>query len=211
MSRFPELVIGWSVFWITYFVVGTKFPTHKAQTRPHAQITMNKVLAQLKNNILASMVVLPLVPYIPHLFSVPTILKFVLLPLISEVWFYYIHRLMHHRWFYSWHAMHHEFIQPHALAGLYCSVVEMLLVNQLSIAIPFQIMGFTLYELILANILVAINVLKGHSGLAKELGAQPWTKIFSSTEHDTHHKTLKYNFGILYLLDRVHGTYCDET
>lgn len=78
------------------------------------------------------------------------------------------------------------FIQSHALAGLYCSVVEMLVVNQLSVAIPYQLLGFSLNEIIIANIYVAITTLKGHAGLYFRNDLPRWLpkSSVSTLDHD---------------------------
>lgn len=116
---------------------------------------------------------------------------------------------MHNKHFYKWHSDHHAFIQSHALAGLYCSVVEMLIVNQMSIAIPYQLLGFSLTEIIIMNIYVEITTLKGHAGLYFRTDLPKWLpkSFVSALDHDIHHRAMTSNFGVLYLLDRIHGTY----
>jgi methylsterol monooxygenase len=119
---------------------------------------------------------------------------------------------MHHRWFYKWHADHHVFIEPYGLAGLYCSSVEMVLVNELSIVIPFQLLGFSFIEATIGPMLIALNVLKGHSVLHKRDDIPDYLpyRLIQSWDHDTHHRLMTCNYGIMYLLDRIHGTYVDS-
>lgn len=214
MLSILQLYCGWFVFWATYFTASVIFPTDQAITRPIAKITKEKVIKRVISNCIASAAIIPLVSYIPQmLFFPPTwygyLLRWTLLPFIGEVWFYYTHRLMHHRWFYRWHADHHAFVQSHALAGLYCSTVEMLLVNQLAMAIPYQLVGLSLIEIIIANIYVAVTTLKGHAGLYFRDDLPKWMpkSFVSALDHDIHHRVMTCNFGIMYLLDRIHGTY----
>jgi methylsterol monooxygenase len=119
---------------------------------------------------------------------------------------------MHHRFFYKWHADHHAFIQSYAGAGLYCSWVEMIVVNQLTIAIPFQVLNFSLTEIMFISGLIALNVLKGHAALHRRDDVPNWIPriVAQSWDHDVHHKIMVKNFGVLYLLDRVHGTYANS-
>lgn len=217
MVSIPELYYGWTVFWVTYFVASIFFPTDQTIIRPRSNVTKSNVITRLIINCMATGAIVPLIACIPQLFILPntwlgTLLRFMIFPLISEIWFYYMHRLMHHKYFYKWHSDHHAFIQSYALAGLYCSTIEMILVNQLSVAIPFQILGLSIEEIIFANIIVALNVLRGHAGLYFRTDLPKWIPIYviSGLDHDIHHHTLTSNYGVLYLLDRAHGTYRAE-
>ena len=57
--------------------------------------------------------------------------------------------------------------------------------------------------------MIALNILKGHAVLHKRDDI-PWylpSLLIQSWDHDTHHQLMTCNYGILYLLDRIHGTY----
>ena len=208
------------VFWSTYFTASLFFPTDQAKTRPSAQITDKKVVKKLFLNCLATMAIVPILRQIPQLlfFSLTWLgylIKWIMLPFMAETWFYHAHRLMHHKWFYRWHSDHHAFIQSHALAGLYCSVVEMIFVNQLSIAIPYQILGLSMSEMMIFNVYVAISTLRGHAGIYFRKDMPQWMPKFlinalSASDHDIYHRVLTHNFGVMYLFDRIYGTYQAE-
>ena len=211
-----KLYYGWMIFWGMYFIASNLFPEDHFKIRPvyKREITKYKIIRRLITNCIATLVTIPLISYIPRIIYTPetwygTLIKFALLPLISEVWFYYMHRLMHIKCFYKFHADHHVFIRSYALAGLYCSVFEMIMVNQLSVAIPIQILGLSLIEITILNIIVALNVLKGHACLDYRGDIPHWLPKFVSSgrDHDVHHESMTYNYGIIYLLDRLHGTY----
>ena len=213
-----QLYYGFFVFWGTYFVAAGFFPNNQVITRPIAKITSQKVAKRLLSNVLISSMVVPMISYIPTIVILPYTwygytFKYILMLLISEIWFYYMHRLMHHKLFYKWHADHHSFIQSYATAGLYCSWVEMILVNQLTIAIPLQLLNFSLIEIMFISMLVALNVLKGHAVLHLRTDVPKWIPeiLSQSWDHDIHHKIMVKNFGILYLLDRIHGTYSSNS
>src|SRR5579864_2725157 len=125
MLSIGQLYQGLIVFWTTYFGVSWFFPTDQVISRRSAKITHEKVVNRLAQNCLVTALMIPVLSYIPPILAFSSgwtayLSKFILLPLIAELWFYYMHRLMHHRFFYRWHADHHAFIQPYAFAGLYC-------------------------------------------------------------------------------------------
>nr|QBK90363.1 MAG: fatty acid hydroxylase family protein [Pithovirus LCPAC103] len=120
--------------------------------------------------------------------------------LLLEFWFYYAHRLVHHRWFYSViHKKHHRFKEPYAMTGVYCSLTEMILVNTMAVAIGPMMTGMSDYLLLIWVSVIAANVTVSHSGLV--------IPYISSGTHDVHHQKLNKNFGILGILDWIHGTY----
>lgn len=212
-----EHYITWFLFWSAYGILSTFFPTDEMVTRPVAQITKKKIVNKLLINSLVTASSIPILAYIPQLIFLPTIwygyiIKYILFGIIAEIWFYYTHRLMHHKWFYRWHSDHHAFVQSCAIAALYCSPIEMMFVQQLSIAIPYQLLGFSFYEIIMVNTFVAFSLLRGHAGIYFRKDLSPWLPkyMLSALDHDIHHRLLTCNFGVLYILDRIHGTYQSE-
>jgi sterol desaturase/sphingolipid hydroxylase (fatty acid hydroxylase superfamily) len=218
MLHLYELYQGWLTFWCTYFLGSLFFPSSKAVSRPSAKITLRKLMVNLAVNTIATALAIPLIYMIPPLIEIPAvslpnyILRYGALFVLSDIWFYYMHRLMHHKYFYCWHKDHHAFIHPYALAGLYCSPVEMIIVNQLSVSIPMQMLGYTYNEIIFFTVLIALNILKGHSGLQLYLTENKWSHklaviLFGNKMHDLHHELLNVNYGSLYLMDFIHSTH----
>lgn len=64
---------------------------------------------------------------------------------IASFWFYTFHRLFHHPRLYTWHKLHHEFSVPVALAAMYVSVPEMLLVNIVPTVLGACLTGMNVY------------------------------------------------------------------
>ena len=208
-----DLYHGWIVFWSVYLGVGYFMPINNMKIRNNIEITYNKIIIRLLYNMIASGCIVPLIYCVPKIITFSLLwhnylIKYVIVLLMIEIWFYYSHRLMH-KFFYRWHKDHHTFIRPCALAGLYCSSFEMVFVNQLSVTLPFQLLDFSSNEVLIFSILIALNVLKGHAGLQERDDIPRWIPqvIIQSIDHDTHHNDMISNFGILYLLDRIHGTY----
>src|SRR5436305_904801 len=210
------MYFGLVVFWGTYFGGALLFPSDDMITRPSAKITTGKVVKKLIVNCLVTIVILPFIRHISQIFYFPLtwygyILKYMAMSLMAECWFYYTHRLLHTKYLYYWHADHHAFIRSYALAGLYCSPVEMVFVNLLSVVVPLQISGVLFIEVIIVFALIALNVLKGHAQLHLRKDIPNWIPdwLVSNWDHDLHHKTMTCNYGVLYLLDRIHGTYTE--
>ena len=212
MLTIRDLYHGWIVFWSVYLVIGHFMPINNRKTR-NIKITYNGIIIRLFYNMIASGCIVPLIYCIPTIITFPFLwynylIKYFIALIMIEIWFYYSHRLMH-KFFYRWHKDHHAFIRPCALTGLYCSSFEMVFVNQLSVALPLQLLNFSSNEVLIFSILIALNVLKGHAGLHERDDIPKWIPqvIIQSIDHDTHHSDMISNFGILYLLDRIHGTY----
>lgn len=207
MLSLIELYSIWFTFWLTYFCFGCLFPQDKTKTR--TPVTYDDVTRCLIYNCLVTTIPIPILSYIPHIFPDISIVKYMLFPLLTEIWFYYSHRIMHTKYFYKWHKDHHNFIISYGLAGLYCSPTEMIFVNQLSVAIPFQLLGFSFKELVIINILVALNILKSHAAFGYRDNSPLYLKEISL--HDIHHSRLNCNYGIFCILDRLHDTFQDKS
>ena len=117
-----------------------------------------------------------------------------------EFFFYYGHRFLHWSRIYRYiHKRHHEFTAPIAVAALYCHPVEHVLANMLPVfAGPF-IAGSHLLCLCIWLCVANINAVNSHCGYT--LPGMP-----SSLQHDFHHYRFRNNYGVLGLLDWLHGT-----
>jgi sterol desaturase/sphingolipid hydroxylase (fatty acid hydroxylase superfamily) len=120
--------------------------------------------------------------------------------LVEEAAFYYSHRLLHNRHLYKIiHKQHHEWTAPIAVTAIYCHPIEHLFSNLLPPFLGVFIMGSHVATAWLWFTLALLSTLNAHSGYH--------LPFFPSPEaHDFHH--LKFNncFGVLGVLDRLHGT-----
>ena len=120
--------------------------------------------------------------------------------LLEEILFYYIHRILHFPFFYSSiHKKHHQLIAPIALGTLYVDPWDHLFLNLLPILITpllTRVRGPFLYIwFLLAN----ISSVFSHCGFS----------FFGKgvvIHHDNHHKYRTCNYGVIGLLDYLHGT-----
>ncbi|XP_019869099.1 fatty acid hydroxylase domain-containing protein 2 isoform X1 [Aethina tumida] len=120
--------------------------------------------------------------------------------LVEEAAFYYSHRILHSRHLYKYiHKQHHEWTAPIAVTAIYCHPIEHIFSNLVPPFLGVFIMGSHVATAWLWFTLAILSTLNAHSGYH--------LPFFPSPEaHDFHH--LKFNncFGVLGVLDRLHGT-----
>ncbi|KAG0724909.1 Fatty acid hydroxylase domain-containing protein 2 [Chionoecetes opilio] len=120
--------------------------------------------------------------------------------LIEEVLFYYGHRLCHHRLLYKHiHKLHHEWQSPIAITAAYAHPLEHLFVNMAPIMVGPLLLGSHPAVVWVWVFLATLSVLLTHSGYHLPLLPSPQF-------HDFHHLKFTGCYGVLGVLDRLHGT-----
>lgn len=120
--------------------------------------------------------------------------------LVEEVGFYYSHRLVHHPRIYKHvHKIHHEWTAPIGIIALYAHPFEHLFSNLAPPGLGPVLMGSHLSTTWLWYALALVSTTISHSGYH-------FPFLPSPEAHDFHHLKFNQNYGVLGLLDRLHGT-----
>ncbi|XP_064111626.1 fatty acid hydroxylase domain-containing protein 2-like [Macrobrachium nipponense] len=137
----------------------------------------------------------------PHLPTFHWVLFELVICIIAiEFGFYYAHRLIHHRSLYKHiHKIHHEWQSPIAISALYVHPAEYILATVVPIMLGPIILGSHPATLFLWCALATMNTLNAHCGYH--------LPFFPSPEaHDYHHLKFNQCYGVLGILDHLHGT-----
>ncbi|XP_068701654.1 fatty acid hydroxylase domain-containing protein 2-like isoform X1 [Montipora foliosa] len=120
--------------------------------------------------------------------------------LVDELGFYYSHRLFHHPAIYRHiHKIHHEWTAPVGIVSIYAHPIEHLVANLLPVAMGPLIMGSHIATAWMWFTMALLTTINTHSGYHFPFMPSP-------EAHDFHHLKFTQNFGMLGVLDRLHGT-----
>jgi sterol desaturase/sphingolipid hydroxylase (fatty acid hydroxylase superfamily) len=130
---------------------------------------------------------------------------------LHDTWFYWTHRIMHHRKLFPvMHKVHHESRQPTPWAGFsfhpWESLVGAIILPLLVFFVPVH-----LGVLIILLVIMTIVGITNHAGF--EIFPDKWMRGFfgrhwiSATHHNLHHISYRSNFALYFRFwDRVMGT-----
>lgn len=136
--------------------------------------------------------------------------------LIHDTYFYWMHRLMHHRKIYRWaHLLHHRSVNPSPWAAFAFhpleSIGEAAIIPILLFTLPLHPISFFSFVMIM----MLFNVY-GHLGFelfSKKTYEHPLGKwLNTSVYHNLHHEKFTGNYGLYFTFwDRVCGTLREES
>jgi sterol desaturase/sphingolipid hydroxylase (fatty acid hydroxylase superfamily) len=146
---------------------------------------------------------LDLLPNLP--LPVATIAFFV----IADFSFYWAHRLLHTRWFWRFHRIHHSQTEMTTLTTARFHVVDVLVLTIVTL-VPAALLGWPAETIVLVSFLLALQDRMQHSALDLTYGIF-YPVIVSPRYHRIHHAPDQArgnsNFGrLLPLWDRLFGT-----
>ncbi|KAK2116598.1 Fatty acid hydroxylase domain-containing protein 2 [Saguinus oedipus] len=128
------------------------------------------------------------------------LLELAIFTLIEEVLFYYSHRLLHHPTFYKKiHKKHHEWTAPIGIISLYAHPIEHVVSNMLPAIVGPLVMGSHLSSITTWFSLALIITTISHCGYHLPFLPSP-------EFHDYHHRKFNQCYGVLGVLDHLHGT-----
>jgi Delta7-sterol 5-desaturase len=138
------------------------------------------------------------------------ILGFFIIMLIDDTWFYWMHRLLHHKKIYRFiHLEHHKSVDVNPFTSLSFHFLETLLLTLW--IIPTSLI-LPIYAPVLAFVQIwgQLDNLKAHLGY--EFYPAWWNRsmlqfLTSSTHHNMHHSKFNGNYGVHFRIwDRLLGT-----
>jgi len=120
--------------------------------------------------------------------------------LLEELGFFYSHLLLHKPFFYkNIHKLHHQFTAPIGLAAVYAHPIEHALSNLFPLILGPLILRSHIFVIWIWFFLGITNTTNSHSGYA-------FPGFPSSLPHDFHHSNYNNCYGVLGVLDWLHGT-----
>lgn len=136
---------------------------------------------------------------------------FPLMFLMHDTYFYFSHRLMHHKALFKWfHLVHHKSTNPSPWAAYAFHPLEAVVEVGIVIIFLFTIPIHKSHLLIFFLMMIIYNVY-GHLGY--ELYPKDFNKSFigrwinTSVNHNQHHQYFTGNYGLYFLFwDRIFGT-----
>ena len=121
--------------------------------------------------------------------------------LVEEVAFYYSHRLFHTKVLYRRvHKLHHQFTAPVGMAAEYAHPLEHMISNVLPVAAGPLLLGSHLTFMWMWMAFALSTTVNTHSGYDTPLHRGV------SRSHDMHHEKFHVCYGVLGVLDWLHGT-----
>ncbi len=139
-----------------------------------------------------------------------SITSFLMIWIVDDAWFYWIHRLLHHKTIYRYvHTVHHQSIDVTPFSSMSFHILEAFLLTfwifPVSFTIPIYapaLGAFQFWSL--------LNNIKAHLGyeLYPANFNQSWLRFLtSSTHHNIHHSKFKGNYGLHFRFwDRICDT-----
>jgi len=124
---------------------------------------------------------------------------FFLLLLIDDTWFYWCHRLLHHRVIYRYvHAEHHKSVDVNPFTSTSFHFLEPLLLTLWIVPVAFLVPVYT-PVLALVQVWGLLDNLKSHLGYELYPAGfnQSWLRFLTtSTFHNMHHSRFNGNYGV---------------
>mmetsp|Transcript_103162 Transcript_103162/g.267100 ORF Transcript_103162/g.267100 Transcript_103162/m.267100 type:complete len:288 (+) Transcript_103162:2-865(+) len=175
-----------------------------------AKVSMSIVLNQALTQALCFCVISPLgvarLRFEGDVGAWDVVRDFLAFAVITEVVFYYSHRLMHAKQLYGKiHKRHHEITAPFGICAVYFHPLEQV-TSVLQAALPALLCASHVVLLQAWIVMATFNIILHHSGydLLSFDRVPPFESM--TVQHDYHHKAFDRCFGVIGILDWLHGT-----
>jgi len=119
--------------------------------------------------------------------------------LMTEVWFYHVHRLFHEnkRLYALIHKLHHTWPAPVAIVSTFAHPVEHIFCNNFSVLWGPMFLGAHPFTAWAYAFVFSVGAYGHHCGY--------WNDDMGM--HDLHHEAFNVNYGNAHILDYLYGTY----
>lgn len=113
----------------------------------------------------------------------------------GDIWFYTLHRTLHHPLLYRFHKKHHEAKNPVGVLALYAHPFDAIVVNLGSMMALHLWLRFSFFQIMCIGTMATVNtIVKSHTGRKTD-------------EHVIHHQRFTCNYGMSLFMDKLFGTY----
>jgi ring-1,2-phenylacetyl-CoA epoxidase subunit PaaE len=217
-NYFTGLFSMLGLFTILYFLVWIVFSKYLQNRK--IQLSKRAGLAQIKGEIVASIIAMfGTTMFTMYLFSLKDkgfitlytdtgkyglwyeIFSVVFILVISDTWFYWLHRYMHKPKVYKYvHALHHKSLDVNPFTSNAFHVLEAVFLT-LWILPLLLIMPLSATALGVVQALGMLNNLKSHLGyelFPKFFNKAPFNILVTATNHSLHHTQYNGNYGLFF-------------
>ncbi len=129
------------------------------------------------------------------------VVSIIVLLLVSDTWFYWSHRAMHHPRLYKFvHALHHKSLDVNPYSSMSFHVVEAVWLTVWILPL-ILIMPVSMTALGVVQVLGMFNNLKSHLGyelFPNFFNKAPFNMLVSATNHSLHHTQYNGNYGLFF-------------
>jgi ring-1,2-phenylacetyl-CoA epoxidase subunit PaaE len=138
-------------------------------------------------------------------------LTVVIMILLSDAWFYWLHRAMHHPAIYKYvHALHHKSLDVNPYTSTSFHVLEAVALTVWVLPLV-MVMPISMTALGIVQVLGILNNLKSHLGYEFFPGffnkVPPLNMLVTATNHSLHHTQYRGNYGLFFRFwDIICGT-----
>jgi ring-1,2-phenylacetyl-CoA epoxidase subunit PaaE len=135
--------------------------------------------------------------------------------IISDTWFYWSHRIMHHPRIYKYvHALHHKSLDVNPYTSTSFHVIEAVWLTGWILPLVL-LMPVSMTALGIMQVLGTLNNLKSHLGyelFPKFFSIPPFNMLVTATNHSLHHTQYNGNYGLFFRFwDIICGTELNTT
>jgi ring-1,2-phenylacetyl-CoA epoxidase subunit PaaE len=154
--------------------------------------------------------------YVGETFGWYDLLTVITMVLISDAWFYWCHRAMHHPKIYKYvHALHHKSLDVNPYTSTSFHMIEAIVLTVWVLPLVI-VMPVSMTALGIVQILGTLNNLKSHLGYELFPGffgkVPPFNMLVTATNHSLHHTQYNGNYGLFFRFwDVICGTELNTT